>query len=123
MTDAPASKSRLRISSLAVLLPYMRPYFWRSLAAAATLLIAAGLVLALGQGVRRLIDMGFASGSMASLNRAALAMSAVIIALAFATAGHFAHHGLAGAAAGCAAGHYASRYRRGYYHRSYRRAY
>jgi ATP-binding cassette subfamily B protein len=52
-------------------------------------LLAAALVLALGQGVRRLIDMGFASGSMASLNRAALAMSAVIIALALATAARF----------------------------------
>ena len=81
--------AQLRISSLGVLLPYMRPYLARSVAAGFTLLLAAGLVLALGQGVRRLIDMGFASGSMASLNRAALAMSVVIVALAGATAARF----------------------------------
>jgi ATP-binding cassette subfamily B protein len=67
----------------------MRPYLARSLAAGFTLLLAATLVLALGQGVRRLIDMGFASGSMASLNRAAIGMSVVIIALALATAARF----------------------------------
>ena len=81
--------SRPRISSLGVLLPFMRPYWARSAAAGFTLLLAAGLVLALGQGVRRLIDMGFASGSMASLNRAAIAMAAVIVALALATAARF----------------------------------
>ncbi len=80
---------RPRISSLGLLLPYMRPYLARSLAAGFTLLLAATLVLALGQGVRRLIDMGFASGSMASLNRAAIGMSVVIIALALATAARF----------------------------------
>ena len=89
LTDIPAAKNRLRIGSLSLLLPYMRPYLARSIGASATLLIAAGLVLALGQGVRRLIDMGFASGSMASLNRAALAMSVVIVALALATAARF----------------------------------
>ena len=80
---------RAPISSLSLLLPYMRPYLTRSLAAGFTLLLAAALVLALGQGLRRLIDMGFASGSMASLNRATLGMSVVIVLLAGATACRF----------------------------------
>jgi ATP-binding cassette, subfamily B, bacterial len=78
-----------RITSLALLLPYLRPYLWRVLGAAASLLLAAGLVLALGQGVRRLIDQGFASGSMGHLNGAALAMFAVVAALAGATFARF----------------------------------
>ncbi len=67
----------------------MRPYRLRAVGAAATLLLAAGLVLALGQGIRRLIDLGFASGSMAHLDRAALAMFAVVAALACATFSRF----------------------------------
>ncbi|NPD67749.1 ATP-binding cassette domain-containing protein [Lichenicola cladoniae] len=74
-----------RIGSLGLLLPYMRPYVWRSVGATAALMVAAGLVLALGQGVRRLIDLGFASGSMAHLDRAALLMFIVVAGLAVAT--------------------------------------
>ncbi len=73
------------IGPLGLLLPYMRPYRLRVLGASLSLLAAAALVLALGQGVRRLIDRGFASGSMAHLDAAALAMAAVVTALAVAT--------------------------------------
>ncbi len=73
------------IGPLGLLLPYMRPYRLRVLGASLSLLVAAVLVLALGQGVRRLIDRGFASGSMAHLDAAALAMAAVVTALAVAT--------------------------------------
>ena len=78
-----------RFGSLALLLPYLRPYVGRALGATAALLIAAGLLLALGQGVRHLIDQGFASGSMGNLNQAALAMFAVVAALAAATCARF----------------------------------
>jgi ATP-binding cassette subfamily B protein len=74
-----------RLTSLTLLLPYLRPYLWRVMGASASLLIAAGLVLALGQGVRHLIDHGFAGGNMAHLNGAALAMFLVVAALAAAT--------------------------------------
>ncbi len=75
----------MSIGPLGLLLPYMRPYRLRVLGASLSLLVAAGLVLALGQGVRRLIDRGFASGSMEHLDAAALAMAAVVTALAVAT--------------------------------------
>ncbi len=78
-----------RFGSLALLLPYLRPYLGRALGASAALLIAAGLLLALGQGVRHLIDQGFASGSMTNLNQAALAMFVVVAALALATCTRF----------------------------------
>ena len=75
----------VRLGALALLLPYMRPYLVRALGAGAALLMSSGLVLALGQGVRRLIDLGFASGSQSRLDNAALGMFGVVAALAAAT--------------------------------------
>jgi ATP-binding cassette, subfamily B, bacterial len=86
----PAGQSLLsRLGALALLLPYMRPYLLRALGAAAALLVSSGLILALGQGVRRLIDLGFASGSRAHLDSAALGMFGVVAALAAATFARF----------------------------------
>ncbi len=78
-----------RIGSLGLLLPYLRPYLGRVIGASAALLLAAGLLLTLGQGLRRLIDRGFASGSAGALDRTALAMFAVVAALGFATSARF----------------------------------
>ena len=72
-----------------MLLPFLRPYRGRVLGALLALLTAASLVLLLGQGVRRLIDHGFAAGEMTRLNEAAVAMAAVIGALAVATSCRF----------------------------------
>ncbi|MEI6161142.1 MAG: ABC transporter transmembrane domain-containing protein, partial [Roseococcus sp.] len=84
----PAPRSR-NIASLRLLFPYLRPYAWRTAGAAAALLIAAGLVLLLGQGLQRLIDQGFGDRSPGSLNNAALFMFAVVAALGVATATRF----------------------------------
>jgi ATP-binding cassette subfamily B protein len=78
-----------RIAALGFLFPYLRPYLWRVAGASLALLIAASLVLLLGQGVRHLIDHGFAGNSPAALNQAALAMFAVVAALATATYARF----------------------------------
>ena len=81
-----------RLSSLRVLLPFLRPYAGRSIGAAVALALAAGLVLLLGQGVRRLIDDGFGAsgtGGVVHLNQAALAMFAVVAGLGLATASRF----------------------------------
>jgi len=80
------------LSSLRVLLPFLRPYAGRSLGAAFALALAAGLVLLLGQGVRRLIDDGFGAtgdGGVAHLNQAALAMFAVVAGLGISTSARF----------------------------------
>ena len=76
-------------ASLRLLLPYLRPYAARAAGAALALLLAAGLVLALGQGLRRLVDEGFAAGAPGHLDRAALSMFAVVAALAVATSARF----------------------------------
>ena len=77
------------LGSLRQLLPFLRPYRWRLAGAVVALLMAAGLVLGLGQGLRGLIDHGFASGSVAQLNRTASVVFVVVAALAGATCGRY----------------------------------
>jgi ATP-binding cassette subfamily B protein len=79
----------LPLTSLGLLLPYLRPYRLRTFWAGVALLTASTSILALGQGIRRLIDHGFASGSEAHLDHAALAMATVVAVLAVATAARF----------------------------------
>ena len=73
------------VAVLRGLLPFLRPYRPRIAAAVLALLLAAGLVLLLGQGVRQLIDRGFDGGSAGRLDGAALAVFGVVAALAGAT--------------------------------------
>ncbi len=81
--------TRPPLTSLRVLLPHLRPYLGRAIAASLALLVAAGLLLGLGQGLRQLIDQGFGSASPASLNGAALAMFLIVAALGASTALRF----------------------------------
>jgi ATP-binding cassette subfamily B protein len=83
-TGAPAG-----LLSLRLMLPFLRPYRWRALGAALAMVLAAGLTLGLGQGLRHLIDSGFASAGTGALDRAALGMFAVVAGLAGATAMRF----------------------------------
>ena len=73
-----------RISSLRLLLPFLRPYLGRAAGAAVALLLAAGLTLAVGQGLRHIIDDGF-SGGVEALNRSAMVMGVIVVTLGFAT--------------------------------------
>ena len=77
------------LSALRILLPYMRPYRARAIGAAVALAVAAALVLLLGQGVRQLIDGGFASGDAGHLNQAAIAMAGIVLALGASTGARF----------------------------------
>jgi len=72
------------VASLRLLLPFLRPYLLRAVAAAVALLAAAGLTLAIGQGLRRIIDDGFGGGPGA-LNQAAAVMGLIVAALGIAT--------------------------------------
>ena len=72
------------IASLRLLLPFLRPYLPRALGAAVALLAAAALTLAVGQGLRHIIDDGFRGGPGA-LNGAALVMGGIVAALGVAT--------------------------------------
>ena len=86
-TSPPASRRNL--ISLRLMLPFLRPYAWRAGGAALALVVAAGLLLLLGQGVRRLIDEGFAGGNADRLNHATALTFAVVAGLAFATTARF----------------------------------
>ena len=64
---------------------FLAPYRWRIAAALAALIIAASCVLALGQGLKLVIDGGFGSGDPRLLNTALAAIVGVSAVLAAAT--------------------------------------
>jgi len=68
--------------SVAGLARFLVPYRARIAAAALALVVAAGCVLALGQGVKHVVDNGFGSGDARLLDRALAAMVAVAAVLA-----------------------------------------
>ncbi len=80
---------RPSLTALRLILPYLRPYRARVAAASVVLLLAAGLVLGLGQGVRHLIDSGFAAGDAGRLNQAALVMAATVAGLGLTTGARY----------------------------------
>ncbi|TCI00298.1 ATP-binding cassette domain-containing protein [Roseococcus sp. SYP-B2431] len=88
MAELPAARSR-NIASLRLILPYLRPYVGRAIGAAAALLLAAGLLLLIGQGVRQLVDVGFAEASPQGLDRSALLMFLIVAALAVTSSTRF----------------------------------
>ncbi|WP_228384477.1 ABC transporter transmembrane domain-containing protein [Rhodocyclus gracilis] len=73
------------ISPASALLSLLRPYRGRVVVAAIALVVAALALLALGQGLRAVVDRGFAAGDPAWLDRALLVMFGVIALLAAAT--------------------------------------
>lgn len=73
------------IAQLARLGRFLFPYRWKIAAALAALVVAASCVLALGQGLRYVIDGGFGSGEPQLLNAALAAVIALSAVLACAT--------------------------------------
>ncbi|MBE0367142.1 ABC transporter transmembrane domain-containing protein [Pseudoalteromonas aurantia] len=70
LTDNSKKSSNKKLSILLELKRFVRPYFARVALAAAALILTAGLTLSIGQGVRMLIDQGFAEQSLEQLERA-----------------------------------------------------
>ena len=83
MSDSAAAR-RQSIAALRLLLPFLRPYLLRAAGAATALIAAAALTLAVGQGLKHIIDDGF-SGGPGALNQAALVMGAIVAGLGVAT--------------------------------------
>src|SRR5438270_3157136 len=75
-------------------LPFTLPYRMHMAGAVLALLVSSAAVLGLGQGLRRLVDEGFKSGDVATLDRAVLLLIGVVILLARLAAARAAGLGL-----------------------------
>lgn len=73
------------ISRRTILLDLLKPYRTRIAGALAALVVAAGCVLLVGQGLKQVIDRGFSAGSPELLNNALLGLLAVIVVMSLAT--------------------------------------
>ena len=85
---AERAKSR-NVAALRPLLAYLKPYRWQVAGATVALMVAAATVLALGAGLRFLIDRGFVSGSPALLDQAVLILLGVVAVMASASYARF----------------------------------
>ena len=83
--DAPKLPPATAVRTLARVGRYLRPYLRQVTIAAAALVVAAAAVLAIGQGLRFVIDRGFAASSAAELDRALALSAGVIVVMALAT--------------------------------------
>src|ERR1700742_686860 len=86
ISERPKSRD---LGRLVDILKFMRPYRWQAVGATLALLVAAGTVLALGPGLKFLIDQGFGEGDPQVLDHAVLALFAVAVLLAAGTATRF----------------------------------
>src|SRR6266446_175440 len=66
-------------------LPFTLTYRMRMAGAILALLVSSAIVLGLGRGLRRLVDDGFKSGDVATLDRAVLLLIGVVVLLAGST--------------------------------------
>ncbi|MDR9414165.1 MAG: ABC transporter transmembrane domain-containing protein [Spiribacter sp.] len=78
-----------KLTGLLRLAGYLKPYLPQATLAGVALIVAAGSVLAIGQGLRLLIDEGFASSTPATLDRMLLLTTGVVLVLALASAMRF----------------------------------
>ena len=79
----PTNKQDLRL--LMRLLPFIAPYKKMVLGAALALIITAGVSLAMGQGIRLLVDQGFNSSDPSLLNQAILILAVINFLMAAGT--------------------------------------
>jgi ATP-binding cassette subfamily B protein len=74
-----------RLAHLRLLWGYVRPYRGRLLVAGVALLVAAGGFLVMGQGLKRVVDSGFAAANPGALDQALVALLGVVAIMAAAT--------------------------------------
>ena len=77
------------IKVLTAIWPYIRPYLAAVLGAGIALIVAASTVLALGQGLRFMVDRGFGDGGGRVLDLALGVLLGVVVVLAMATYARF----------------------------------
>lgn len=83
--DAPKLPPATALRVLARIGRFLRPYRWRAALALLALLVAAATTLAIGQGLKAVIDRGFAAGDAAELDRFLALLLAVVTVMAIAT--------------------------------------
>ncbi|HIG36600.1 MAG TPA: ABC transporter ATP-binding protein, partial [Oceanospirillaceae bacterium] len=79
----PPNKQDLRL--LLRLLPFITPYKKMVFGAMLALIVTAGVSLALGQGIRLLIDQGFDSSDPSRLNQAMMVLAVITVLMAAGT--------------------------------------
>jgi len=85
MFSSSASLPKGELAHLGRLWRFLSPYRWRIAIALVALIVAASCVLALGQGLRYVIDAGFGSRDPQLLNSALVGVLSVAVVLASAT--------------------------------------
>lgn len=80
-----AATPKKKLSTLLALLQFLKPYKGTVAAFLAALLFTSGVMLSLGQGVRLLIDKGFAQQSLEHLNAAILFLLVIALLMAVGT--------------------------------------
>ena len=84
-----AAKRKVNLRPLASLIPYVKRYRWRALAAFGALILAALTTLIVPVAVRRMIDFGFTARGLALIDSYFLVMIGVAAVLAFASAARY----------------------------------
>ncbi len=81
----PAREGSRNLRPLRALAGYLVPYWWQAAGAAVALIVAASTVLAIGLGLRHLVDNGIAGSDPAVLDAALVILLGVIVMMAAAT--------------------------------------
>src|SRR5947208_2211653 len=87
--DAPKLPPLIALRTISRVGRFLRPYRKQVVFAGIALLFAAASVLTIGQGLKFVIDRGFAAGSGVELDRALAFMLAVVVVMALATYARF----------------------------------
>ena len=82
---APKLPPATALRTLARVGGFLRPYRARVVVAALALVVAAAATLAIGQGLKVVVDRGFAAGNAAELDRGLALMLGVVVVMAAAT--------------------------------------
>lgn len=69
-------------NAFALLWPLLRPYKWPLAGGVLAMLLSSGMMLAVGWGLKSIVDHGFADGTGRVLNQALLGLLAVIVVMA-----------------------------------------
>jgi ATP-binding cassette subfamily B protein len=69
------------LAALGILWRFAAPYRWRMVVAGLALLVAAACFLVIGQGLRHVVDAGFAQSDASALNRALASLFALVALL------------------------------------------